>query len=197
MTGLFLYDNAPGHLKRAPDALSARKIVRNPHPTWTPTPNGPRMRNGQFADGREQEFYFPADHPTMPGWFKGSELILRERGLYRHGMNSACAKACFDTAQNDCCCRKVLFCQPDFVNQKSALEELITARGHICDFYPKFHCELNFIEQYWGAAKYRYRSTPSTSTFQVMRENVKACLDDVPPLQILRFVAFLLVLNFF
>ena len=55
-----------------------------------------------------------------------------------------------------CCCRRILFTQPDFVNQKSELEEYIVLHGHICDFYPKFHCELNFIEQYWGAAKYRY-----------------------------------------
>jgi hypothetical protein len=49
----------------------------------------------------------------------------------------------------------VLFTQPDFINQKSHLEELITLQKHICDFYPKYHC----IEQYWGAAKLAYRST--------------------------------------
>jgi hypothetical protein len=30
---------------------------------------------------------------------------------------------------------------------------LLRGCGHICDFYPKYHCELNFIEQYWGTAK--------------------------------------------
>jgi hypothetical protein len=43
--------------------------------------------------------------------------------------------------------------QPDFVSQKSQLEEFVVSQGHIWDFYPKYHCELNFIEQYWGAAK--------------------------------------------
>lgn len=42
------------------------------------------------------------------------------------------------------------------MSQKSHLKELITLCGHICDFYPKYHCELNFIEQYWGAAKFCY-----------------------------------------
>ena len=33
-TGLFLFDNAPSHQKRAPDALSARKMVKGPSPNW-------------------------------------------------------------------------------------------------------------------------------------------------------------------
>jgi hypothetical protein len=99
-------------------------------------------------------------------------------------------RAYFDSEQKDCCCRKVLCCQPDFVNQKPVLKELIIACRHICNFYPKFHCELNFIEQYWGAAKFRYCSTPSTSNFQETCENVRACLDNVPQLQIQRFVIF-------
>ncbi|KIJ26477.1 hypothetical protein M422DRAFT_139805, partial [Sphaerobolus stellatus SS14] len=86
-----------------------------------------------------------------------------------------------------CCCRRLLFMQPDFCSQKSQLEEYITFRGHICDFYPKFHCELNFIEQYWGAVKYIYRQTLRTSDISEMEKNVLECLDQVPQLQILRY----------
>jgi hypothetical protein len=32
-TGLFLFDNAPSHQKRADDALSARKMPKNPSET--------------------------------------------------------------------------------------------------------------------------------------------------------------------
>ena len=55
--------------------------------------------------------------------------------------------------KDDCCCWKILFNQPDFISQKSELQELVGNCGHLCDFYPKYHWELNFIEQYWGAAK--------------------------------------------
>ena len=34
------------------------------------------------------------------------------------------------------------------MSQKLLLQERIKSRGHLCDFYPKYHCELNFIEQY-------------------------------------------------
>ena len=32
--------------------------------------------------GKEQSLYFPDDHPTMPGWFKGMEQIIQECGLW-------------------------------------------------------------------------------------------------------------------
>ncbi|KAF8957072.1 hypothetical protein BDZ97DRAFT_1603780, partial [Flammula alnicola] len=79
-TGLFLFDNAPSHQKRAQDALSARKMPKNPHATWRQHKDGPKMRLTNFgSDNMPQDFYFTEDHPTMPGWFKGMENIIRER----------------------------------------------------------------------------------------------------------------------
>ncbi|KAF8218720.1 hypothetical protein L208DRAFT_1348134, partial [Tricholoma matsutake] len=59
--------------------------------------------------------------------------------------------------------------------------------GHICDFYPKYHCELNFIEQYWGAAKLWYRTLMCMSNVVKMEKNMLACLDDVPLLQMRQY----------
>ena len=187
-TGLFLFDNAPSHQKRAKDALSACKMPKNPHATWRHHKDGPKMRLTNFgSDNTPQDFYFTNDHPTMPGWFKGMENILRERELWpEKGLNAQCEGFKCEMGKTDCCCRRLLFTQPDFVNQKSHLEELIISRGHICDFYPKYHCELNFIEQYWGASKLRYRTTPKTNDMKEMERNVRECLDDVPLLQIQR-----------
>ena len=46
---------------------------------------------------------------------------------------------------------------PDFKAQKSRIHGVITARGHLCLFLPKFHCELNWIELYWCLAKWHTR----------------------------------------
>ncbi|KAF9475716.1 hypothetical protein BDN70DRAFT_907999 [Pholiota conissans] len=115
----------------------------------------------------------------MPSWFKD---------LWpQNGLNAQCPGFKCVAGQINCCCRRLLFTQPDFIAQKSHLEEMITSQGHICDFYPKYHCELNFIEQYWGAAKFRYRSSPKTSDMTEMERNVINCLDEIPPIQILRY----------
>jgi len=66
-----------------------------------------------------------------------------------------------------------LFLQPDFVSQKSELKELIESRGHLCDFYPKYHCELNFIEQYWGAAKMRFCSAGRVKNLVEMEHHIR------------------------
>ena len=49
-----------------------------------------------------------------------------------------------------CCARHILATQDAFKNQKPLLQELIEERGHKVIFYPKFHCELNYIEMYLG-----------------------------------------------
>ena len=42
-------------------------------------------------DNTLQEFYHADDHPTMPGWFKGMEEIIKEWGLWpAKGLNAQC-----------------------------------------------------------------------------------------------------------
>ncbi len=40
------------------------------------------MRCGTLPNGAPQSFYFLEDHPSMPGWFKGMEVIIQECGLW-------------------------------------------------------------------------------------------------------------------
>lgn len=54
-----------------------------------------------------------------------------------------------------CCMRKMISLQSDFKNEKPLLQKVIEERGHKCIFLPKFHCELNPIEMYWGWVKIR------------------------------------------
>jgi hypothetical protein len=54
-----------------------------------------------------------------------------------------------------CCMRKVLECQQDFQDEQPLLQQVIEQAGHKCYFLPKFHCELNPIEMYWGWTKIR------------------------------------------
>jgi hypothetical protein len=179
---LFLYDNATIHKKRSPSALSASKMPRNIL-RWEPSP-GTRMRDGKRPNGSPQSLYYPNDHPRFPGFFKGMEQILRERGLFptdrflKAQCGSSLAKC--PAGQTRCCCRQILYNQEDFKNQKSMLQELYEDAGHLCLYYPKFHCELNFIEQYWGNAKFRYRETPVTNNGEEMIQNMRQCLDSVP-----------------
>jgi hypothetical protein len=40
----------------------------------------------------------------------------------------------------------MLAAQRDFREQKGQLEEELAAANQLCIFYPKFYCDLNFIE---------------------------------------------------
>lgn len=56
-----------------------------------------------------------------------------------------------------CCLEFLLSEQPDFQDQRNAIEELVASRGHHCIFLPKFHPELNCIERYWSRVKWHAR----------------------------------------
>jgi hypothetical protein len=64
-----------------------------------------------------------------------------------------CKKPKCNPNATECCATQILSLQPDFQEQKSLVQEVIEDAGHLCIFLPKFHCELNFIEFFWGAVK--------------------------------------------
>lgn len=74
----------------------------------------------------------------------------------------------------------MLYNEPDFKNVDSILEADAKARGFQILFLPKFHCELNFIEQCWGHAKRRYRIFPPSPKEDDLERNVVQALNEVP-----------------
>ena len=202
---VFVYDNATTHLKRADEALSATKMPKGPSKSLETNfgvsvnvlgPDGKTrrdeegkylkkkipMHNGKFADGTEQEFYFPASHPTSAGLFKGMALILTECGYDVSGKKVQCGKSftnCTEGATN-CCCQRILYSEPDFVAEEPLLRTVCESHGVSVLFLPKFHCELNFIEQCWGYAKRCYRMLPESSKEEDLERNVLTSLDKVP-----------------
>jgi len=158
---LILFDHSQNHLARNADGLDA-SLMNLGKPRALRKDEVP-MRNGWFvraADGIRVEQPMMAD-----GKVRSIREVLRERELWKEG-----EKLTLDAA------RELLEKQPDFLAQKPMIEELVIARGHLIDFIPKYHCEINAIERVWGAAKRGVRNfAPKTfvELKQSMRDNLK------------------------
>jgi hypothetical protein len=200
---VLIYDNASTHLKRPDDSLSARRMPKGPSKPGKPWGIEVTKRNiltggisykadgkpektkitmcdAQFSDGRPQPLYFPEGH-EYAGAFKGMQRILEERGFMDASSLLAECKGfkCLPNAHG-CCCRRILYNQPDFANVESILETTCRTEGFLVLFLPKFHCELNFIEQCWGYAKRVYRLNPVSSREDHLEKNALAALEAVP-----------------
>lgn len=87
---------------------------------------------------------------------------------------------CVGKRGGTCCARALLSMQPNILAQKSTLQEAIEMRGHHSVFLPKFHCECNFIEYFWGETK-RYARSHCSYSIIGLREVIPEFLASVSP----------------
>ena len=60
-------------------------------------------------------------------------------------------------SEGGCCAWRILSDEPDFAEQRPWLQETVENMGFEMIYFPKYHCELNFIEMLWGWMKAWHR----------------------------------------
>lgn len=113
---------------------------------WYYLPNGVTLYSQEMSFD-QADFTIPAKWRGLPTQ-KGCKRILQECSLWPEGgMRHDCkGKKCKKDRSHIrylCCARRLLSVQPDFLEQKSRLQDEIEKRGHLCLFFPKYHSELN------------------------------------------------------
>ena len=164
---LFMFDNSQNHHALPPDALNAKIL-----PLKDNGVNVKPQRNGWYIDSlgvqRSQIMVNENGQPL------GLKSILTGRGLWDCTLSLQGA-------------RQLLSEQPDFCQQKEWLQDVIEKHdGFIIDYYPKFHCEFNFIEMFWAACK-SYTRRNCTYSFRDLQNVVPLALKSVEIAQIRRF----------
>ncbi len=212
---VFAFDNSSGHACKAKDALVANRMNLGPagkQPLMHSTKWGPGIEQSMvFLEGDKQ---WDTDIPISPdliGKPKGMKRILQERALWREDLKKQCDRQKKGKSSNfedrvfqetmeqyqnrvadrcqqglDCCALRILEAQDDFKNEVSMLETVITQAGHEVIFYPKFHCELNYIEYYWASLK-RYTRDNCKYMFSELENTVREAMDSVELSTIRRF----------
>ena len=77
--------------------------------------------------------------------------------------------------------------EPDFLAQEEWLTQVVHEAGFEIIFYPKYHCEPNYIEMIWGWAKSYHRRT-CTYNYKYLKERLPKTFDDLLPLSFVRKV---------
>lgn len=162
---LFMFDNSANHHAVHPTGLNVTAFNLNEGGKNFPT----EMRNGWYMNGDErieQSMYVMRNNGVkIP---KGLTAVLSERSLIPPGLKLTKEKA-----------SEILRAQPDFKEQREWLAEVVLQRRHSIDYYPKYHCELSFIEKVWSFLKERLRKL-CDYTFKSLEENVPTQLGQIP-----------------
>lgn len=141
------------------------------------------FRDGILPNGQPQKMHL------VDGRQKGIKVILKERNLWP--TDDKLVRKCEDckrhsSTREDCCAVQILSLQPDFASQRPLIQEIIEDHGHKVIFFPKFHCELNFIEYFWGAAK-KYARKNCDYSFKGLEKTVPEALESISLEQIRKY----------
>ncbi|KAG6809273.1 hypothetical protein H0H92_000917, partial [Tricholoma furcatifolium] len=172
---VFIYDNATTHLKRADKALSATQMPKGPSKSietnfgvWVNNvgPDGHvqrdkdgklvkkkvPMRNEKFADGTEQEFYYPTGYERT-GIFKGMATILTERGYNCWGYAKRTYRLLPKLSRDEDLEKNVIKSLDEVpLMSMRRMESFATRSLRFMDAYRK---GLNGLQATWAAKKYR------------------------------------------
>jgi transposase len=191
------FDNSMTHHAKVPNGLDVSKLKMG---DGRAAGSDVDMKAGWFlnSDGEriEQSMQFP------DGVQKGAKTILRERGKSKndqgHELNIQCQHCRKNTTDDDraagvagglinpkCCASYVLSHEPDFVEQEEWLTQAVHDAGFDIIFYPKYHCELNYIEMVWGWTKSHHRRN-CTYNYKDLKENLPITLRDLLPIAFVR-----------
>jgi hypothetical protein len=169
-----MFDNSQNHHAKKQDALVANRLNLGDGGLHTP-----KVRNTTYTNtlGETVVQLMQNEH----GQPKGIKTILKERNLWNSIMSPPkhkCSPSCSGIQITDgiyCCALRCLQDQPDFKNQKEWITEIVEGRNHMIDFFPKYHCELSFIEMIWGRMKRLLRANCEFS-FESLRNNLNKLL---------------------
>lgn len=129
------------------------------------------MRSTKYIDSNGNEIVQQMQHAN--GLQKGLLTILTERGRDVAGKNKDQLEA-------------MLKQEEDFQNQQIWLREIATNDGMEVEFFPKFHCEFNWIERYWCHTKRNVRKNCDYS-FKTLVEAVPKYLNEVDVITMRRY----------
>ena len=175
---VFAFDNSSNHRAVRGDGLCANSLNLSDGGKNTPLMRDTEYTRNGTVHKQKMQRRVRVDGTIVP-LQKGVQRILEERGLWQEKMVLECSSKKGGCDQSGTCCgRAVLRNQPDFKAQKCWLEEIVASAGHESIFFPKFHCELNFIERVWSVAKGRARRE-CDYTFDALQELVPRIMEEI------------------
>jgi hypothetical protein len=155
---IFIFDNTTTHLKHADNALAACKM-----PKWA---NKSFRICCTMCD----------ENSTVVKGPDGKAEIKRKRAECK---GFKCPNV-LDSTDPTCCCRRIVYTQPDFVSAESLMAKTCCAQGFDVIFLLKLHCKLNLIVQGWGYTKDKYCRLDQPTSKEEMEENIIHILTEIP-----------------
>ena len=187
------FDNSMTHHAKVPDGLDVGNLKMS---DGMSSHTKVKMKAGWYYSGSGE--IVVQSMQFADGIQKGVKTILTERGKHKNALGNdlilqckPCREKVSDESRQEgiangnilplCCASFVLSHEQDFLEQEEWLTEVVKKAGFEIIFYPKYHCELNYIEMVWGWTKSFHRRT-CTYNYKDLKERLPITLSTTLPI---------------